>query len=228
MHASFILIMNILINNNLYNQPISVAFQIKLTQIKNSLNFFHLQLVSFLFHISILSKYRLPQLVLLTTALAHVAEHALLLPELPGGAKLGDAALGEDEDAVKVGDGAQAVGNHEQGAVGELLTDAALDEGVGGHVDGRGGLVQHHDLGPGHDGAREAEELALALREVAAGLGDGAGQVPEHVDVLGSQSRGRRRGGLVGRCCRLRINQVDASERVTELLVGVVVKGVEV
>ena len=73
----------------------------------------------------------------------------------------------------------------EEGAVGELLADAALDAGVGGPVDGRGRLVEDQDLGPGDEGAREAEELALALGEVEAAFADARAERGEDVGVHG-------------------------------------------
>lgn len=118
--------------------------------------------------------------------LTHVAEDAaLLLPEFAGAAKLGDGTLAEDEDLVKVSNGAQTMGDDKQGAVVKLLSDAALDQGVGRHVDSRRSLVQDHDLGAADNGAGDAEELALALGQVATGLGDAAVEVAEDVGVVG-------------------------------------------
>lgn len=71
----------------------------------------------------------------------------------------------------------------EQRGVGELLADAALDEGVGEHVDGGGGLVEEQEARAREDGAREAEELFLSLREVAAGGRDGGAEIEEDVGV---------------------------------------------
>ena len=48
------------------------------------------------------------------------------------------------------------------------LIHAALDDGLGAGVDGGGGLVQDHDRGIGDRGARDSEQLPLALREVGA------------------------------------------------------------
>lgn len=64
------------------------------------------------------------------------------------------------------------MGDDEEGAVGELLADAVLDEGVGRHVDGGRRFVENHDFGPGDDGAREAEKLALALGEIEPAFAD--------------------------------------------------------
>ena len=70
-----------------------------------------------------------------------------------------------------------------EGAVAKLLADTALDEHVGGHVDGRGGFVEDHDLGARDDGAREAEELALALRQVEAAFANFGGERLENVGI---------------------------------------------
>ena len=103
--------------------------------------------------------------------------------------------------------------------------DAALDQRVGLHVDGAGRLVEDQDLGARDDGARQAEQLALALREVEAALADLAVQALEQVGVVVQVAeRGRaaaRRGRLVG-------DEVDAAEGVAQLVVRVVVEGVEV
>ena len=69
-------------------------------------------------------------------------------------------------DDVGVHDGRQAVGDDEHGAPLHELIHAALDDGLGARVDGRGRLVEDHDRGIGAGGARYGDELALALREV--------------------------------------------------------------
>lgn len=50
----------------------------------------------------------------------------------------------------------------QDGGVVELAANGLLDERVGGHVHGGGGLVQHQDPTPAKQRPREAEELALA------------------------------------------------------------------
>lgn len=173
-----------------------------------------------------------PQPVLLPALLAHSPEHALPtipVPELPGRAVLGDPAVAQHQDPVEVGDGAQPVGDDEERGVGELLADAPLDQGVGGHVHGRGGLVEDHDPRAGDDGARQAEELALALGEVQAAFGDGAREVAEDVGVgIGGGGGGGRRRGDGGRGAARAADEVHALEGVAQRGVGVPAEGVEV
>ncbi|GKT41748.1 uncharacterized protein ColSpa_01929 [Colletotrichum spaethianum] len=186
---------------------------------------------------SSLTKDDVLELLLLAALLAHAPEDAaVLLPQLLGAAVLGDGAVAEDQDAVKVGNCAQAVGDDDERRVVELLADGPLNQRVGRHVDGRRRLVEDHDLGPRDDGAREAEQLALALREVPAALGDGGVEAAEDVGVLLRRvERGRLAGvvggGGAGRLAgrrRARLHQVHALQRVAEIGVGLVVKGVKV
>lgn len=89
--------------------------------------------------------------------------------------------------------------DHERG-VRELLPNGALDQGVGGHVHCARCLVENHHARAGDDGARQAEQLTLTLREVQAALGDGRSEVIEDVGVgvtacsVGGRGRNRRRG----------------------------------
>ena len=88
-------------------------------------------------------------------------------------AELGDAAVAEDEDEVRVADGLDAVGDDDHGRpAADLGADDRLDLRVRVRVDGARRLVEEHDArGPQQD-AREAEELALAAGEVRAALAD--------------------------------------------------------
>ncbi|GKT64743.1 LOW QUALITY PROTEIN: hypothetical protein ColTof3_12082 [Colletotrichum tofieldiae] len=121
----------------------------------------------------------------------------------------------------------------------ESLNSSRMERWISArHVDGRRRLVENHDLGPRDDGAREAEQLALALREVAAALGDGGVEVAEDVGVLLRRVEGGRRagaggggGGVAGRFARrgrVRVDQVHALQGVAEVGVGLVVERVEV
>lgn len=67
---------------------------------------------------------------------------------------------------VAVDDGLQAVGDSDDGGVGELVADGGLDEGIGAHVNVGRRLVQHQDAVVLQDGAREADELPLAQAQV--------------------------------------------------------------
>lgn len=122
----------------------------------------------------------------LPTLLHQPPKHPALDPhQLPRRPELNRPSRVHDQDAVEVHDRAQPVRNDQQrrGVAAELGADGALNQRVRGHVDGRGGLVQDHDLGAGDDGAGEAEELPLALGEVEAAFGDGGGEGGEDVAV---------------------------------------------
>ena len=99
-------------------------------------------------------------------SVAHASKDAALVPEREGGVHLGDVAGVHDADAVVADDGAQAVGDAEEGPPPEARGHCVLDLVVGLHVDGRGGLVADDDLGAADEGAGEGHELALAEGEV--------------------------------------------------------------
>lgn len=184
------------------------------------------------------------QLLTLSALGNHTPEHAVGAGiQVGGGAELDDLALAQDEDLVKVGDGAEAVRDDEQRAVVELLADRPLDQRVGRHVDRAGRLVQHHDFRPRDDRACEAEELPLALGQVEPAFGDGGGEGRERVfvEVLvrfgggrcgpravdGGRGAGCAVGGADGLALGLG-DQVYTLQRVAEFGVLVIVKSVEV
>ena len=172
-----------------------------------------------------------PQPIFLSALLAHTTEHTpptVPLPQLPRRAVLGHAAVAQDEDPVKVGDGRKPVRDDYERSVRELLANGPLNQGVGGHVHRACGLVKNHHFGAGDDGACQAEQLALALRKVQAALGDGRGEVVEDVGVdvaargVGGRGRNGRRGATRA------ADEVYALEGVAELGVGVLFEGVEI
>ena len=123
--------------------------------------------------------------------LAHAVEDTIrLVDQVERIAELDNLALVQDEDLVIVDDGLQAMGDGDRGILN--LTDGLLDSGVGGVVDGSSRLVHEEDLGSFEKSAGQAEELALALREVGSGFGDGGGEVEEDVLVLHDGSIGGR------------------------------------
>lgn len=87
----------------------------------------------------------------------------------------------------------------EECGVCKFLADAALDQCVGDHVDGGRRFVEDEKAGPREDGAGEAEELFLSLREVGAGGGDRGGQIEEDVRVSFHVCKCRRRGAASAR-----------------------------
>jgi PAS domain S-box-containing protein len=95
------------------------------------------------------------------------------------------AALVEDHDAVQPGDGGQPVGDDQcRGALHEV-PQRFLDEGLGLRVEGRGGLVEHENLGPLGHRLGDGHALALPARELQAAFAHhGAVALGEPLDEL--------------------------------------------
>jgi hypothetical protein len=85
-------------------------------------------------------------------------------------AALDHLAVLQHDDAVGIADGGEAVGDDEAGAALQQLGQRLLDLPLGVAVDIGRGLVEHQDLGVGDQRAGEAQQLALAQRQVAAAL----------------------------------------------------------
>ena len=85
---------------------------------------------------------------------------------------LAQLALVQHEDAIRVLDGREAVGDHHRGAAAEELRERVLDQPLGLRIDARGRLVENEDGRIVGQCAGEGEELALASGEVAAPLAD--------------------------------------------------------
>ena len=109
-------------------------------------------------------------------------------------AALDDAAVIQADDHVGVAHGAQAMSDHKRGASVHERIHAALHDGLGARVDGGRGLVQDHDGRVGHGGARNAHELALALGELRAVVGEHG--VVAVRQVLDERVGARQLGGL--------------------------------
>ena len=82
------------------------------------------------------------------------------------GSVFGDAAVVEDHDDIGILDGGQAVRDDEHRAALHQLIHAALDDGLGACVDGRGRLVEDQHGGVAEKDARDGEQLSLADRDV--------------------------------------------------------------
>ncbi len=142
--------------------------------------------VSVLFHLILnvrINRYFiLNELVDQSGLLDHPVEDGLLVrDELRRRVELFDLPRVEHHHPRAVHDGVEPVGDGQHGAVGKLLPDGGLDEVVGLHVDGGGGLVEHEQLGLSEEGPGKADELPLADAQVVAALGhrvvEAAGQV---------------------------------------------------
>ena len=86
-------------------------------------------------------------------------------------ALLHDLSRVDDENLVRVADGGEAVCNDEGCASLHQLEHRVLNLDLGASIDGRSGLVQDQQIGIGQNGARDGDELALSLRDVACIIG---------------------------------------------------------
>ena len=85
---------------------------------------------------------------------------------------LDDPAVLEDDDAVGVLDGGEAVRDHDGRAAVQHDVEAFLDLRLGERIDAGGGLVEDDDGRVLHQHAREGDQLALAHRQRLAVLAD--------------------------------------------------------
>src|SRR5690606_36078842 len=85
-------------------------------------------------------------------------------------AALDDLATDDDEDLVRLTDRAETVGDHEARTALHEPQHRLLDVPLRPRVDAAGRLVEDEDGRVAEDGARDREQLALALAEVAAAL----------------------------------------------------------
>src|SRR5690606_25621953 len=125
---------------------------------------------------------------------------AAALEELAVRPLLAQLAPVEDEDAVGVLDGGEAVGDDDGGAAAHEGVERVLDLALERGVDGAGGLVEDEDERVEGEGACEGEELALADGEGDAALADGLSvAVGEPLDeaVGADAGGGRADAGLV-------------------------------
>src|SRR5260370_5484954 len=101
-------------------------------------------------------------------------------------ALLAETALVEDEDAVSMLNGAEAVRDDERGAAAEQAVEGIADLQFGFGVHARGGFVEDEEAGIVGEGAGEIDELALADGERGAAHVDaGADAFGERFDEIG-------------------------------------------
>ena len=79
------------------------------------------------------------------------------------GSPFHDAALVDNQDLIRLGDGGEAVGNDEARAPLHQLPEGLLDVDFGPSVHGAGGFVQDQDRRVRQDGPGDGHQLALAL-----------------------------------------------------------------
>lgn len=107
----------------------------------------------------------------------------MLSHEFVVGAAFDDLAVVEDHDDVGVLDGRESVGDDEDGASFHERIHAALDEGFGACIDGRGGFVEDHHWWIADGCAGDGEKLTLSLAESGAVAGeDGVVTLRQHTD----------------------------------------------
>ena len=81
-----------------------------------------------------------------------------------------DVVVVEDDYLVGVADGADALGDDDDGGVLQVLGEGAAYLGLGGGVDRGGGVVEYEYRGVPEHGAGDAEPLLLAAGDVHAAL----------------------------------------------------------
>ena len=117
-------------------------------------------------------------------------------------------AVGEDDDAVRVGGDARIVRDHDDGLV-ELVDRAAQDvehAGARGRVEVAGRLVGEDDGGAGDERAGDRDALLLAAGELGGPVRGAVGEA-DHLEQLrepGLVDARRRRSGPAARCSRPR------------------------
>ena len=85
-----------------------------------------------------------------------------LLNEGVVGSDLGEAPVFEDEDAIAMAGGGDALGDDEGGMAGEDFFEGGADFGLGFGVECAGGVVEQEDFRVGQEGRGEGEALFLA------------------------------------------------------------------
>ena len=98
---------------------------------------------------------------------------------------LDNAPVVDDEDEIGPLDGGEPVCDDDRSPAGAQLLKGLLDLGLGGRVNGRGGLVQEDDLRVSQDDAGDGDSLQLAAREFDPALSDlGRVSVGESHDLV--------------------------------------------
>src|SRR5262249_30159982 len=85
-------------------------------------------------------------------------------------AALGDTALVEHDDAIGVFHGRQPMRNDEGSTATQERRQAGLYQEFSFGIDASSGFVEHENARIGQQGARKAEQLALAVAEQATAL----------------------------------------------------------
>ena len=116
----------------------------------------------------------------------------------------GEAAVGQEQDAVGVGGGDRVVGDHDDGLA-EVVDDVAQegeDLAAGPRVERAGRLVGEDDLGPRDERAGDRDALLLAARELGGPVAQAVAE-PDAVDDLvapGPVERARADSRAAARC----------------------------
>ena len=112
------------------------------------------------------------QLLVFVLELIEPVVNASLTEQFLMGALLAQASFVEDENAVGILDGAQAVRDDNRGASGEQPVQGFANHHFGFCIDAGGGFVEDQEVRIMRQGAGEAHELALADGKRGAALGD--------------------------------------------------------
>lgn len=95
---------------------------------------------------------------------------AMLVEQLLMSAALHDLAVTNDDDLVRVADGAKAMGDYERRSPLHQPQQRLLDAGLRAGVHAAGCLIQDQNGGVSQDGAGNRQQLALTLAEIAGAL----------------------------------------------------------
>ena len=108
-------------------------------------------------------------LYLLPLELAHVQTMIKPAPiqKLLMRALFDNLSVVDDDDVVRIADGAQSVRDHKRSPPLHQAQQRFLDARFGARVNTAGGFIQNQNAGIGENGARDCQKLALPLTEIA-------------------------------------------------------------
>ena len=140
------------------------------------------------------------QFLVFVLELIEAVVNASLTEQFLMGALLAQASFVEDENAVGILDGAQAVGDDDRGASGEKTIQGFANHHFGFGIDAGGGFVEDQEARIMRQGAGETHQLALADGKRGAALGNQSVQALGQAIEKGPEPYFAERGfnGLAG------------------------------
>ncbi len=91
----------------------------------------------------------------------------------------------EHQDLVGVADAADPLGDDDHRGIAGVRRKRGAQAGVGGHVEGREGVVERVDIGAAHQSPGDCQALALAAGDVRAPLGNGGFEAAHGLHEVG-------------------------------------------